>query len=359
MKGKKRMNRRRFLKQAGCALAAASIPMSVVELSWGDSDDRNFTFAHISDSHLTHIEGDRFVRNFDQGLKRAVMECNFMSTKPDFVVYGGDLAQLGKPEELDHGLEMMSMLRHPVKWVIGEHDYYLDMGRFWQEKISKLYYSFDHKGVHFVVLNSILTYDAWIKQWATPEERMGNMARLDNPNGSPFIVGEEQIAWLQKDLSGVSHKTPVIVLSHSPLYKIFKPWNFWTDDAEKVQALLRPFDKVTVLHGHVHQILYHQIGNITFQAMMSTAWPWPYPPSYIQKPHQVPKITVFMNRADPFHERDATGWSILNLEDGRVINHFKLWENRDRVVRYDDKLGCPVDLEYQEPSKRIPPQEHY
>ncbi len=356
---KKNINRRRFLKGSLAAAAAASLPLGLVEVSWGKQDHRNFTFAYISDSHLTHIRGSEFVRNFDKGLKKAVMECNFMSIKPDFVVFGGDLAQLGKREEIDHGLEIMSRLRYPVKWVVGEHDFYLDMGEYWEKKVSPLYYSFDHKGVHFVVLNSILTYDEWINKWASPEERMQNMARLDNPNGSPFMVKKEQIEWLKKDLSRISKKTPVVVMSHSPLYKIFKPWNFWTEDAEEVQAILAPFEKVNVLHGHVHQILYNQIGNISFQAMMSTAWPWPYPVSYKQKPNEVPKLTVFMNRADPFKERDATGWSILNLEDGRVTNHLKLWENKDRILRYDEAKGHLVDTEYQEPSKRIPPQEHY
>ncbi len=356
---KKRMTRRGFLKRTGLAAAAATVPLGLVELSWGKGNPKNFTFAYISDSHLTHIKGTEFVRNFDRGLKKAVTECNFMSPRPDFVVYGGDLAQLGKREELEHGLEIMSRLRHPVRWVIGEHDFYLDMGAFWEDKISKTTYSFDHKGVHFVVLNSILTYDSWIKQWKSPQERMSNMARLDNPHGSPFMVGDKQIEWLKKDLASVSKDTPIVVMSHSPLYKIFKPWNFWTDDAEKVQAVLRPYEKVTVLHGHVHQILYNQIGNISFQAMMSTAWPWPYPPSYIQKPNQIPKLTVFMNRADPFHERDATGWSVIDLDNGRVTNHYKLWENKDRVVKFDEKLGHPVDIEYQNPAKRIPPQEHY
>ncbi len=356
---KKKMTRRRFLKRTAVAAAAASLPLSVVEFSWGSGSGKNFTFAYISDSHLTHIKGTKFVRNFDQGLKKAVTECNFMSPKPDFVVYGGDLAQLGKREELDHGLEIISRLRHPVKWVIGEHDYYLDLGRYWQEKMGKLNYSFDHKGVHFVVLNSILTYEPWIKQWKTPQERMANMARLDNPKGSPFIVGDLQIEWMKLDLAKVSKDTPVVVMSHSPLYKIFKPWNFWTDDAEKVQNVLKHFNNVTVLHGHVHQIMYNQIGNITFEAMMSTSWPWPYPVSYIKKPNQVPKLTVMMNRADPFHERDATGWSILDMENGRVTNHYKLWENKDRILKYDDKLGYPVDTEYQAPASRIPPQEHY
>ena len=161
------------------------------------------------------------------------------------------------------------------------------------------------------------------------------------------------------DHAKVPKDSPVVVMSHSPLYKIFKPWNFWTDDAEKVQNVLKHFNNVTVLHGHVHQIMYNQIGNITFEAMMSTSWPWPYPVSYTKKSNQVPKLTVMMNRADPFHERDATGWSILDMENGRVTNHYKLWENKDRILKYDDKLGYPVDTEYQAPASRIPPQEHY
>ncbi len=358
------VNRRQFLQRMAATGVAATLPFSLVEISWGmgkkpTTEHESFTFAYISDSHLTHIKGNQFTRNFDQGLRKAIMEVNLMSPRPDFVIYGGDLAQLGKREELDHGLELMSALRPPVHWVTGEHDFYLDMGKFWEEKISPLYYSFDHKGVHFVVLNSILTYEDWIKRWSTPMERMLNMARLDNPQGSPFMVGESQLQWLKEDLAKYDVGTPVVVLSHSPLYKIFKPWNFWTDDAEKVQKLLQRFQRVTVLHGHVHQVLYNQIGNITFYAMMATAWPWPYPVSYVQKPNQVPKLTVFMNRADPFHERDGTGWDILDMDSGAITNHYQLWMNENRTVAFDFKLEHPVDLKYQAPDKRIPPQFHY
>lgn len=45
--------------------------------------------------------------------------------------------------------------------------------------------------------------------------------------------------------------TPVVVFSHSPLQQIYRGWNFWTEDAEQVQALLAPFEKVTVFYGHV------------------------------------------------------------------------------------------------------------
>lgn len=325
----------------------------------GKATNETFTFAFISDPHLTHIKGTKFVRNFDNGLKKAVEMVNLLFPKPDFVIFGGDLAQLGKREELDHGMEILSRVNHPIKYVIGEHDYYLDLGKYWEEKISKLYYSFDHKGVHFVVLNSILIDEKWISRWPTAEERMNQMARLDNPQGSPFMVGDEQLAWLKKDLEAVDSKTPLIVLSHSPLYKVFKPWNFWTEDAEKVQAELKRFSSVTVFHGHVHQIMYNQIDNISFYALMSTAWPWPYPATYTQEPNYIPKMTVFMNRQDPFHERDGTGWSFVNFENGREEMTYKLWENRDRVVAYDEEAGHPVDREYQPVEKRIPSQVHY
>ena len=359
MGNEKSISRRSFLKTAASVTAASMLPLKIVEVCWGADEKEKFTFACISDAHLTQIDGTKFVNNFDKGLQQAVAELSLLWPQPDFVVFGGDLAQLGKKEEIDHGLEMLSKIEIPIRFVIGEHDYYLDLGQYWGEKVSKLHYSFDHKGVHFVTLNSILTHEEWIRRWATPEERMNQMARLDNPQGSPFMVGKEQIEWLKKDLAGVSKDTPLIVFSHSPLYKIFKPWNFWTDDAEQVQAVLKPFKKVNVLHGHVHQILYNQIGNISFQAWMSTAWPWPYPVSYHQKPNTVPKMTVFMNRADPFHERDATGWSQATIQDGRTSQHFDLWENTSRTLRFDQKTEQLVDEQYQEPANRIPPQEHY
>jgi 3',5'-cyclic-AMP phosphodiesterase len=357
MKG--RVTRRTFLKAAGVFAAAAAFPVSRVEVALGQKPGEKFTFAYISDSHITQIKGTEFVKNFDNGLKKAVVEVNFMDPKPDFVVYGGDLAQLGKKEEFEHGLEMMKDLTLPIKWVTGEHDYYLDLGKYWQEKMAPLYYSFDHKGVHFVALNSILTDDDWThKRWPTPEERMLQMARLDNPNGSPFMVKEEQRAWLKKDLGKIKQETPIIVLSHSPLYKIFKPWNFWTDDAEQIQAILKPFKNVTVLHGHVHQVLYNQMGQITFNAFLATAWPWPYPTTYTLLPNKMPSITVPMNRADPFKERDGTGWGHIEL-DGGLSHHYELWENPPRVVKKAPAIKQPEDTQYQPAAKRVLPQKHY
>jgi 3',5'-cyclic AMP phosphodiesterase CpdA len=352
------MSRRGFLQTAGAIGVGGLLPLSLIKLAFAD-ESRSFTFAYISDSHIQQIKGAQFVRNWDQGLKRAVAEANLLSPKPDFVLYGGDIAQLGKKEEIDHGLELLSPLSYKVYYAMGEHDYYLDLGEYWERRLGPQYYSFDHKGVHFVVLNSVLTYDDWTNKWPTPMDRMMTMAGLDNPNGSPFMVGDAQREWLRKDLARVLKNTPVVVLSHSPLQKIFKGWNFWTEDAEQVQSLLAPFDKVSVIYGHVHQIQYNQIGSIAFNSAMATAWPWPYPQSYAQAPSHLPVLTVPMNRADPFFERDATGWQFIDIHSGRPSFSYVLYDNDNRVVAFNESTRRPQDRGYQSAEARIPPQTHY
>jgi Icc protein len=352
-------SRRNFMKNAGALALGSTLPFSLVELAFAESD-QNFTFAHISDAHIQHIKGTSFVRNWDRGLIRAVAETNLLAPKPDFVIFGGDLAQLGSKAELDHGAEIMSKLNTKVHYVMGEHDYYLDLGEYWEKLFGPQYHSFDHKGVHFIVLNSIRTYDDWtFKRWPTNEQRMLEMAGLDNPNGSPFMVGEEQRKWLKNDLDKVNKNTPVVVFSHSPLQKIYKGWNFWTEDADQIQILLKPFKTVSVIYGHVHQIQYNQIGNISFNSVMATAWPWPYPQSYAQAEQYLPKLTVPMNRADPFFDRDATGWQFINLAYGRADLNYTLYNNVNRIVRYNTKKKIPEDSVYQSEDARIPPQTHY
>jgi 3',5'-cyclic AMP phosphodiesterase CpdA len=354
-----RSTRRNFIKMGGAVMAASALPVSLVELAFPQTS-QSFTFAHISDAHIQHIKGTEFVRNWDRGLIRAVAEANMLTPKPDFVIFGGDLAQLGTKEELDHGAEMLSRLKYKTYHVMGEHDYYLDLGEYWSKLFGPHYHSFDHKGVHFVVLNSILTTDEWThKRWPTAQQRMLEMAGLDNPNGSPFMVGASQRDWLQKDLEKVDKATPVVLFSHSPIQKIYKGWNFWTDDAEQIQTMLKPFQKVTVVYGHVHQIQYNQIGNISFHAVMATAWPWPYPQSYAQAKQNLPKITVPMNRADPFFERDATGWQFIDLKTGRVTMEYNLYNNTNRVVTFNPATGRPEDKDFQNPAKWIPPQIHF
>jgi hypothetical protein len=214
-----------------------------------------------------------------------------------------------------------------MKMMVGEHDWYFDLGEKWRSMFGADHYSFDHKGVHFVVLNSVVEKDFWTAKGYTPEQRMAIVAGLDDNRQSSFEVGEAQRDWLRGDLAKVDKKTPLIVFSHSPLYKLYKPWNFWTDDAEEVQKLLQPFKTVTVIHGHTHQLLTNRIGNIHFHGMLSTAWPWPY------APQGLPEYTVQMARSDPFNQLDGCGDGRVDvLANGRVDKHYNLWSRNPRIV---------------------------
>ena len=116
------------------------------------------------------------------------------------------------------------------------------------------------------------------------------------------------------------------MFSHSPLYKLYRDWNFWTDDADEVQAILKRFNNVVVFHGHTHQMLTNRIGNIHFHGMLSTAWPWPY------APQGLPELTVQMGRPDPFDPHDGCGdGSALVHPDGLADKIYNLW-NRNPVT---------------------------
>jgi 3',5'-cyclic AMP phosphodiesterase CpdA len=325
------LDRRDFVKVSLGAIGAAVAsgvtlsPHSFMPINVANAAGEGaFRIAYISDSHLyAKTVNDKFVKS----IPRAVDDVNAMDPQPDFVLYGGDLAQLGQKEELDLGAQILGELKAPVRMMVGEHDWYLDMGERWRQHFGEPTYSFEHKGVHFVVLNSVVEEDFWTARGLTPMQRMGTVAGLDNGAQNPFSVGAEQRAWLQKDLAEVPKNKPVIVFSHSPLYKLYKPWNFWTDDAEEVQAILRRFNNVVVIHGHTHQVLTNRIGNIHFHGMLSTAWPWPY------APQGLPELTVQMNRPDPFNPNDGCGdGQVLVHPDGLVDKIYQLWNRNPMQV---------------------------
>jgi 3',5'-cyclic AMP phosphodiesterase CpdA len=329
-------DRRHFLRVslgfAGMAAAAGWLPPHSFQLvnvahaaeTPGAGSERLFRFAYVSDTHL-YARG--MTHRFAKAALKAVEDMNALDPQPDFVLFGGDLAQLGRPDELALGQQILGDLKAPVRMMVGEHDWYLDLGERWKEMFGPDHYSFEHKGVHFVVLNSVVEKDFWTAKGYTPEQRMAIVAGLDDNRQSPFEVGEVQRDWLRKDLAKVDKKKPLIVFSHSPLYKLYKPWNFWTDDADEVQALLRPFETVSVIHGHTHQLLTNRIGNIHFHGMLSTAWPWPY------APEGLPEYTVQMVRADPFDQLDGCGDGSIEVgAKGRVDKRYNLWSRNPRQV---------------------------
>lgn len=344
--GSVEQGRRKFMKMAamaaGATAGASFIPhsFSLVNLvNAATPSESKFTFAYISDSHLYEKTlNERFVRQ----LERAIADVNALDPQPDFVLYGGDLAQLGQAGELRMGAQLLKQIKAPVKMMVGEHDWFLDMGDLWKELFGSSQYSFDHKGVHFITLMSVNEKDFWTKPGLTPMQRMKIVAGLDDGRQSRFEVGEAGREWLQRDLAKVPKSTPIVVFSHSPLYKYYRDWNFWTDDAEEVQAILRPFPNVTVIHGHTHQVLSNRIGNIHFHGMLSTAWPWPYAPTGL------PTLTVPMNRSDPFNQTDGMGdGTILVNRSGHVDKNYNMWNRNPMTVSEnylasDGKLSRPA-----------------
>jgi 3',5'-cyclic AMP phosphodiesterase CpdA len=217
------------------------------------------TFVQISDTHI----GFRKAANPDVegSLRRAIAEINALSRPPAFVVHTGDVSHLSKPEEFARARDLLRDIRvDRVHTVPGEHDT-IDDGasgylRFFDhDGNGKSWYSFDQGGAHFVGLNNVLGF------------QKGTLASL----------GDEQLAWLRADLAGVSHSTPVVVLAHIPLWTIWEPWGWGTADSAQALALLRPFGSVTVLNGHIHQVLQKVEGNVTLHTAMSLAYPLPTP----------------------------------------------------------------------------------
>jgi len=326
------LDRRAFLKVASMAAAVttakAIMPphsFQLVDVVRATPREKPlFRFAYIADTHLyERTLNERFVK----AAIRAVEDINALKPQPDFVLLGGDLAQLGQPKELELGKQILSELKAPVKMMVGEHDWFLDMGEKWRELFGPPTYSFDHKGVHFITLMSVNEKDFWTERKMTPMERMMTVAGLDNALQSRFEVGEEGREWLKQDLANVPTDRPIVVFSHSPLYKYYRPWNFWTEDAEAVQEMLFPYKSVTVIHGHTHQLLTNRIKNIHFHGMLSTAWPWPY------APEGLPTLTVQMDRADPFDEADGIGNGTVDIyRSGYVDAHYNLWSRNPITV---------------------------
>jgi Icc protein len=273
-----------------------------------------FTFAVLTDSHLYDIPNHKF----DAILEHGVKEINAMNPQPDFVIYSGDLGQSGKEAELVKGKKILDKLKMPYRIILGEHDYYLDMGKAWRGMFGDEHWTVDHKGVHIIGMNSILIPDFWTMKGLTPKERMGLVEELECNQCGAWGVEEEQLDWLSKDVKNLSPSTPVIIVTHSPLWDYYPRWNFQTKDAPEIRGILRKFDKVMAIHGHVHQVVYNQIGNLVSAGLMSTSWPWPYPPV------QLPYPDIKMNRCDPG-----------DIEDGMGVHALAIKDNFDGLIQYE------------------------
>ena len=264
------IDRRGFLKCMAWAgtgvvwtIAAGGIPESRV-FAAGKADKKDdtkarngFHFVQISDSHM----GFNKPANTDVAatLQAAVDRINGLEEQPDFIIHTGDLSHQSKAAEFDAMDQILKGARaKDIFYVPGEHDTSVDDGKQYLDRYGKGtkgrgWYSLDHKGVHFVGLVNVLQL-----------EGMGQL-------------GDEQLAWLQDDLKAVSSSTPVVLFAHIPLWTIYPDWGWGTKDSEQAFSNLKRFGSVTVLNGHIHQVMQKVEGNATFHTAMSTAFPQPAP----------------------------------------------------------------------------------
>jgi 3',5'-cyclic-AMP phosphodiesterase len=228
--------------------------------SGGPGKAQDFSFVQISDSHIGFNKG----ANPDVAgtLQKAIDRANLVPLgmpAPDFMIHTGDITQNSKAGEFDAAAQIIKDFKKEVFYVPGEHDF-IDDGeqykqRFGKGSVGNGWYSYNHKGVHFVGLNNCVQVDA-----------MGNL-------------GADQIVWLKKDLAPLSSSTPIVVFAHIPLWMVYEKWGWGTHDGAEALALLKRFGSVTVLNGHIHQVVQKVEGNIAFHTAMATAFPQPAPGS--------------------------------------------------------------------------------
>jgi 3',5'-cyclic-AMP phosphodiesterase len=227
-----------------------------------ETQAESFRFAQISDTHI----GFKGQANGDPTatLREVVERINALQPAPAFVLHTGDQTHGQKAGAFDTVAEILKGLKtERVFYLPGEHDVFLDGGKEYLERYGKGtvggrgWQSFDYKGTHFVGLVNVLKYKG---------EGMG-------------ALGEDQIEWLAKDLTPLASSTPVVVFSHVPLWAVYPQWGWTTEDAGRALEHLKRFGSVTVLNGHIHQVMQKVEGNVAFHTAMSTAFPQPAPGS--------------------------------------------------------------------------------
>ena len=233
-----RITRRTFIHRS-CLTGAATVAqtfawwplINTIDVAY--AAEQPFKFAWVSDTHLyPKSVNTRFVEK----VQRAAREVQAMNPPADFMIFGGDLAQLGRANELELGVEILNEVKIRKVFIPGEHDWYYDMGAKWRQLFDKPNWTFDHKGVRFIGLDTVTRGpDYWTVRKMSPEERMDHMATLDGSVAGPWAgVGRDQLDWVQKTLADWDKSRPVVIFSHNPLYEYYPPWNFWVRDWREV-----------------------------------------------------------------------------------------------------------------------------
>jgi 3',5'-cyclic AMP phosphodiesterase CpdA len=217
-----------------------------------------FSFLQISDSHVGFDKPAN--PNALGTLEEAIAKVNALPKKPAFMIHTGDISHLSLAAQFDDADRIISQSRLDVHYVPGEHDFLDPDQKFYLDRYGKAakgagWYSFDASGVHFIGLVNVFNLKA----------------------GGLGSLGNEQLEWLEADLKDRSASTPIVVFAHIPLWTIYPEWGWGTDDSAQALSYLKRFGSVTVLNGHIHQVMQKVEGNVTVHTARSTAFPQPAP----------------------------------------------------------------------------------
>jgi 3',5'-cyclic-AMP phosphodiesterase len=260
------IDRRGFLKcmaWAGTGLVwtvtGGMLGCSPVGRGPGPSAAGGFTFVQLSDSHIGFHNPPN--KDVTATFREAVARINVLPQRPALLLHTGDLTHLSKPDEFDTVAQVLKGAKAgEVFYVPGEHDVFTDDGKRYLERHGKGtrgtgWRSFDYQGVHFIGLVNVMNLKA----------------------GGLGVLGKEQLDWLKKDVAGLGDSTPIVVFAHVPLWTVYPKWGWGTEDSAQALSHLKRFGSVTVLNGHIHQVLQKVEGNVTFHTARSTAFPQPAP----------------------------------------------------------------------------------
>jgi 3',5'-cyclic AMP phosphodiesterase CpdA len=232
-------------------------------------DEGAFSFVQISDSHIGFAHDPNM--DVPGTLQAAIDQVRALphaspAGRPALMLHTGDVSHLSKPAEFDIAENIIATAGLDVHYVPGEHDVLADDGRPFMARFQARakqgapdggFYSFDQQGVHFIGLNNVQNLKA------------GGLGNL----------GEAQLAWLAADLKGRAASQPIVVFAHIPLWTVYPQWGWGTEDGAQALALLKSFGSVTVLNGHIHQVMQKVEGHVVFHTARSTAFPQPAPGS--------------------------------------------------------------------------------
>jgi len=248
------LDRRSFLKLAG--LGGAVLVTGVGRSA--SAAEETFFFVQLSDTHWG-FQGPVVNPDPRGTLPKAIAAVNALPLEPDFVIFTGDLTHTTddpgeRRKRLTEFREQASALKNPnVRYMAGEHDASLDRGEAWKEFFGKTYYTFDHKGVHFIC--------------------------IDNVSDPAARIGDEQLDWLRDDLARQDKDARIVVFTHRPLFDLVPQWDWATRDGARAIDLLMPFRHVTVFYGHIHQEHHHATAHIEHHSAKSLIFPLPAPGS--------------------------------------------------------------------------------